>query len=161
MSAAQNHLDVDPENVNWQSFGSYTGFRYYLLNVDVENRVIDLMFQFDANEKCFYHAHHQPSSTLVLQGEQHIWEKDEKGTETHKVRRVGEFGISNQKEVHIEGGGADGGVCRLRGEDGAYCRPPLQVLVQASNCRAHARRLHAGHALALALLWHPRPPHFR
>ena len=110
MSAAQNHLDVDPENVNWQSFSSYTGFRYHLLNVDVENRVIDLMFQFDANEKCFYHAHHQPSSTLVLQGEQHIWEKDEKGKETHKVRRAGEFGISNQKEVHIEGGGPDGGV---------------------------------------------------
>ena len=26
------------------------------------------------------------------------------------MRRAGEFGISNQKEVHIEGGGPDGGV---------------------------------------------------
>ena len=103
-----NHLNFDPANIEWQSMGSYTGFAYYLLNVDVETRVIDLLFRFDANQKCFYHRHHQPSSALVLQGEQHIWEPQDDGTERHEIRPTGHFALAKGAETHIEGGGPDG-----------------------------------------------------
>ena len=69
-----DQIKFNPANIAWQAFGTHTGFSYHLLNVDVETRVIDLLFNFEANQKCFYHRHHQPSSALVLHGEQHIWE---------------------------------------------------------------------------------------
>lgn len=110
MSAVLKSPEFDVEAIDWQPFGSYTGFDYYLLNVDSENRVIDMLFRFEPNQRCFYHTHHMPSSTLVLHGEQHIWEKDADGNEHHKVRHAGEFAASQGAETHIEGGGPDGGV---------------------------------------------------
>lgn len=103
-----NTINFDPANINWQAFGTYTGFAYYLLNVDVEHRVIDLLFNFEANQKCFYHRHHQPSSALVLHGEQHIWEPVVGGEMRHEVRPTGHFALAKGAETHIEGGGADG-----------------------------------------------------
>jgi len=108
MNATLDALQFDPANIEWQRMGSYTGFSYYLLNVDVENRVIDLLFNFEANQKCFYHRHHQPSSALVLHGEQHIWEPQSDGNERHEVRPTGHFSVAKGAETHIEGAGADG-----------------------------------------------------
>ncbi|MGB1883140.1 MAG: cupin domain-containing protein [Gammaproteobacteria bacterium] len=110
MSAVFQSPQFDVDAIHWQPFGSYTGFDYRLLNVDVDNRVIDMLFRFEPDRRCFYHTHHTPSSTLVLHGEQHIWEKDENGDERHKVRRAGEFAVSNGADTHIEGGGPDGAV---------------------------------------------------
>ena len=108
MNATLDALQFDPANIEWQRMGSYTGFSYYLLNVDVENRVIDLLFNFEANQKCFYHRHHQPSSALVLHGEQHIWEPQADGSERHEVRPTGHFSLAKGVETHIEGAGAKG-----------------------------------------------------
>ena len=108
MAFSLDQLAFDPAAVNWQKMGSYTGFGYYLLNVDVENRVIDLLFNFEANQKCFYHRHHQPSSALVLHGEQHIWDPTVGDQHTHQVRPTGHFAIAQGSETHIEGGGPDG-----------------------------------------------------
>ena len=110
MSAVLKTPEFDIDAINWQPFGRYEGFDYRLLNVDMENRVIDLMFRFQPNRRCFYHTHHMPSSTLVIHGEQHIWEKNPDGSETHKVKRAGEFSVSAGAETHIEGGGPDGGI---------------------------------------------------
>ncbi|MGR8919167.1 MAG: cupin domain-containing protein [Gammaproteobacteria bacterium] len=116
MSAAPSPAAFDPASITWQTMGRYPGVGYHLLNVDVEHRVIDMLFRFDPNVKCFYHRHHQPSSTLVIQGEQHIWEPEDPspgtdrrdGPHAHRVRRAGERGATNEVETHIEGGGPDG-----------------------------------------------------
>ena len=108
MSNMLDKMNFDPAAINWQAFGSYTGFSYYLLNVDLNSRVIDLLFNFEANQKCFYHRHHQPSSALVLHGEQHIWEPIADAGETHQVRPQGHFALAKGAETHIEGGGPDG-----------------------------------------------------
>ena len=108
MNPSLDSLKFDPSNIDWQRMGSYTGFSYYLLNVDTDTRVIDLLFNFEANQKCFYHRHHQPSSALVLHGEQHIWEPQDDGSERHEVRPTGHFSIAKGVETHIEGAGADG-----------------------------------------------------
>ena len=96
------------ERFKWKSFGHYQGFRYCLLNVNLEKRVIDLLFQFDADNRCFYHRHYHPTSSLVLYGEHHIFEPKADGNETHKVRQEGTFTISGGTETHIEGGGEEG-----------------------------------------------------
>ncbi|MEM7466186.1 MAG: hypothetical protein AAF387_04810 [Pseudomonadota bacterium] len=108
MTNALNTMKFDPNEISWQKMGSYTGFGYYLLNVDVENRVIDLLFNFEANQQCFYHRHHQPSSALVLHGEQHVWEPTVGGEHNHDIRPTGHFSIAKGAETHIEGGGPDG-----------------------------------------------------
>ena len=108
MNATLDTLQFDPANIDWQRMGSYTGFSYYLLSVDVESRVIDLLFNFEENQKCFYHRHHQPSSALVLHGEQHIWEPQPDGSERHEVRPTGHFSLATGVETHIEGAGPDG-----------------------------------------------------
>lgn len=110
MNAVISTPEFDISGIDWQPFGRYTGFDYRLLNVDTESRVIDLLFRFEPDKRCFYHTHHTPSSTLVVHGEQHIWEKDTAGRERHKMRHAGEFAISNGADTHIEGGGPDGGI---------------------------------------------------
>ena len=100
--------DFDGREIQWKTFGSYTGFSYRLLNVDLKRKVIDLLFQFGANQRCFYHRHYHPTSTFVLQGEQHIFEPRAGGIENHKVRIKGQFAISEGVETHIEGGGPGG-----------------------------------------------------
>ena len=108
MTNKLSEMAFDPANIHWQKMGSYTGFGYYLLNVDVGARVIDLLFNFEANQKCFYHRHHQPSSALVLHGEQHIWEPTVGGEHNHQVRPTGHFSVAAGGETHIEGGGPEG-----------------------------------------------------
>ena len=112
-------ITFDLDSVEWQPFGTYTGFSYFLLNVDVDNRVIDLLFRFNPNEQCFVHRHHQPCSAFVLHGEQHVWEIAEDGSKSHTVRPAGHFCVSEQVETHIEGGGPDGCIVyqSIRGAD--------------------------------------------
>ena len=53
--------DLLNQKINWKPFGDYKGFRYALLNVDMKKKLIDLLFQFDANQQCFYHRHYHPN----------------------------------------------------------------------------------------------------
>ena len=71
-----------------------------------------MLFRFEPNQKCFFHRHYHPTSTLVVSGEQHIYEKNlANGLESLlKIRKAGEFGLSEGVETHIEGGGPEGGI---------------------------------------------------
>ena len=100
--------DLSEKKYAWKPFGNFKGFRYCLLNVNLEQKVIDLLFQFDANQKCFYHRHYHPTSSVVLYGEHHVFEPRPDGGEIHKVRKTGDFAISQGVETHIEGGGDKG-----------------------------------------------------
>ena len=88
------------------------GFDYKLLNVNRDNKIIEMLFRFEPEQKCFFHRHYHPTSTLVITGEQRIYEKNRKNglLTLSKIRRAGEFGVSEGEETHIEGGGSMGGI---------------------------------------------------
>ena len=100
--------DLLNQKINWKPFGDYKGFRYALLNVDMKKKLIDLLFQFDANQQCFYHRHYHPTFTLVLYGEHHVFENNKNGGLDRQVKKAGEFAMSTGEETHIEGGGEMG-----------------------------------------------------
>lgn len=108
MSAVLNRNEFDVTPFQWRAFGSYTGFAYRLLNVDLESRLVDMLFWLEPERRCFYHTHHQPGSTLVIQREQHISEPGVAADAAHKIRKAGDFSFSRGAETHIEGGGKDG-----------------------------------------------------
>ena len=99
-------------NVVWKKMGNYEGFDYKLLDVNCDNKIIEMLFRFEPDQKCFFHRHYHPTSTLVITGEQRIYEKNKKNglLTLSKIRRAGEFGISEGEETHIEGGGSMGGI---------------------------------------------------
>jgi hypothetical protein len=54
------------------------------------------------------------TSTLVLEGEQHLDELLPDGSTRHKVRRAGDYALSLGVEPpHLERGGPDGGIALL------------------------------------------------
>ena len=63
-------------NIIWRKMGNYKGFDYKLLNVDRDTKIIEMLFRFEPNQKCFFHRHYHPTSTLVIIGEQRIYEKN-------------------------------------------------------------------------------------
>ena len=63
------------DNIIWRKMGNYKGFDYKLLNVDRDTKIIEMLFRFEPNQKCFFHRHYHPTSTLVIR-EQRIYEKD-------------------------------------------------------------------------------------
>ena len=102
----------------WKPFGSYEGFAYKILAVDVERRIVDMLFRFEPNRNCFYHRHTATVASFVLEGEHHLYEPDGRGGETHTVRGAGTFTVSEPGDLHLEGGGPQGGVVyfNLRGD---------------------------------------------
>lgn len=99
---------LDGRDIEWHPFGKFTGFVYTILDVNVEKRTIDMMFKFEPNRNCFYHRHVAPATSLVLEGEHRIYERDSDGNTIDKIRPAGTFAISDGGDVHIEGGGEDG-----------------------------------------------------
>ena len=110
MMSSDNHLWL--ANVNWSKMYNYDGFSYKLLNVDPDTKIIEMLFRFEPDQKCFFHRHYHPTSTLVILGEQRIYKKDlEKNITTlSKIRKAGEYAISKGEDTHIEGGGPQGGI---------------------------------------------------
>ena len=110
MLSVDNHLWS--ASVIWKRMGNYSGFYYKLLNVDPKTKIIEMLFRFEPNQKCFFHRHYHPTSTLVITGEQRIYEKnlEENKTTLSKIRKAGDYVISKGEETHIEGGGPQGGI---------------------------------------------------
>lgn len=101
---------VTGESLPFKPFSHYSGFDYKLLSVDVERRTVEMILRFEPGAECFYHRHHGPVASLVLDGEHHVREVLTDGTRTDRVRTQGEFTMSDHDHAHIEGGGPGGGV---------------------------------------------------
>jgi hypothetical protein len=99
---------LNGRELDWHPFGKFTGFVYTILDVNVGKRTIDMMFKFEPNRNCFYHRHVAPATSLVLEGEHHIYERGGDGETVHTIRTAGTFAISGGGDVHIEGGGEQG-----------------------------------------------------
>jgi hypothetical protein len=71
---------------------------------------LDLLVKFAPNSYCHFHRHVAATTTLVLEGEQHIYETTEDGETIHKVRKAGAYARSAGGDVHRECGGPEGAV---------------------------------------------------
>ncbi|WP_028998511.1 cupin domain-containing protein [Azohydromonas australica] len=93
----------DDSAIDWQPFGDFPHFVFSVLQVDMQQRIADVIFKFEANQKIVLHRHKALNQTFVVQGEHRIYERD--GT-LREVRPAGSYTVSPASEVpHQEGGG--------------------------------------------------------
>lgn len=105
-------------NINWQTLGDFEHLLYSILNVDEENKTIDAIFKFAANQQIALHRHKALNHLFVIQGEHHIYQAN---GALKEVRPVGSYTISQPSvEPHREGGGDIDVVVlfSIRGSDG-------------------------------------------
>jgi len=83
-------------------------YKIAVLGCRPENGTLDMIIEFAPNSHCHFHRHVAATTTLVLEGEQHIFETTDDGEEIHKIRKAGDYATSAGGDVHMERGGPDG-----------------------------------------------------
>lgn len=78
-------------NINWQTLGDFEHLLYSILNVDEENKTIDAIFKFAANQQIVLHRHKALNHLFVIQGEHRIYQAN---GALKEVRPVGSYTIS-------------------------------------------------------------------
>lgn len=93
----------DESNIDWYQLEGIEHASYHVCDVSPENKTVDVLFKFAANQKIVMHRHHADYRTLILQGELRIYRPD---GSVKEVRPVGSY-ISTKGggEPHTEGGG--------------------------------------------------------
>ena len=93
----------DESSIHWNRLDGFEHAAYQICDVDADNRIVDILFKFSANQKIALHWHRAPYRTLVLQGELRIYRVD--GT-LKEVRPTGSYVAGRSGgEPHTEGGG--------------------------------------------------------
>ena len=64
-------------SVNWIQFPGFPGLYYNVLEVDPDDRFVQLLMMFEPGVQCIPHRHIGPVQTLVLEGEHLIYEVDD------------------------------------------------------------------------------------
>ena len=110
--------EFDDRNITWYTLEGIEHAWYHVCHVDVENKTVDVLFKFAANQKVVLHRHHADYRTFVVQGELRIYKAN---GDIKEIRPVGSY-VAKQAsdEPHTEGGG-DQDVIALfsnRGTDG-------------------------------------------
>jgi hypothetical protein len=93
----------DTSNIDWRDFLT-EGCYYKLLNVDLEAGQADMIVKFEPKSQCMFHRHTATVTTLVLEGEQHLYEIVD-GERVLKIKPAGSYSVGGEGEVHIEGAG--------------------------------------------------------
>jgi quercetin dioxygenase-like cupin family protein len=93
----------DERNIVWRKLDWLEHVEFYVYKVDEQNRIIDVIFKFAANQKAALHRHKAPYITFVAQGELRFYRPD---GELKEIRPTGSYvsGAANG-EPHFEGGG--------------------------------------------------------
>lgn len=98
-------LCFDDRNIHWHTLEGFDHLKYSILDIDEQNKIIDVLFKFAANQKIVLHRHKALNNLLVLQGEHRLYHAD--GT-VKEIRPVGRYTVSPASdEPHREGGGSD------------------------------------------------------
>ena len=97
----------DTREVDWKDFIT-TGCHYKLLDVNVAARTADMLVKFEPGARCLYHRHVAPATSLVLEGELHIFDKTSMGETLRVVKPAGTYTSGVEDDVHVEGGGENG-----------------------------------------------------
>jgi hypothetical protein len=106
----------DTRHIEWMHLTGGPEFDYPIdyelavLGSQPEVGSLDLLVKFAPNSYCHFHRHVAATTTLVLEGEQHIYETSEDGETIHKVRKAGAYARSAGGDVHRECGGPEGAV---------------------------------------------------
>ena len=93
----------DESNITWRTLDWLPHIAFFVYKVDEENRIVDVVFKFAANQRVMLHRHKSSYVTLVMQGELRFYRQDG----THKeTRPTGSYvsGVANA-DPHMEGGG--------------------------------------------------------
>ena len=104
--------------ISWHQLEGFDHFSYHILDVDRDQKVVDAIFKFAANEKIALHRHLALNHMLVLEGEHVLYEPD--GT-VKEVRPAGRYTVSQPDHEPHQEGGQDRDVIILfsiRGTDG-------------------------------------------
>lgn len=112
-----NHL-FDNAGIKWQTLGDFRHFLYSILNIDQQNKIIDVIFKFAARQQIVLHRHKALNHTLVIQGEHRLYEAN---GQLKEIRSVGSYTCSPPSdEPHREGGGDEEAIVffSIRGNDG-------------------------------------------
>ena len=106
--------NFDSEHIDWQHIvdesQSYPcDYEMVVLGTDAKTGRLDLLVKWPPNSYCHFHRHVADTAILVLEGEQHVTEIFDDGSEgEHKVRPAGTYLMSPGGEAHMERGGPDG-----------------------------------------------------
>ena len=116
IAARRTSYAFDDRNIRWHPFGDFEHFVFAMLDVDEQNRIVDLILKFEPNQRIFLHRHLALTNTLVVQGEHRLYEPT---GALKEVRPVGSYTSSPPGDPHREGGGDEGGVVfySIRAED--------------------------------------------
>jgi hypothetical protein len=107
-------------NINWQTLGNFEHLLYSILSIDEQNKIVDVIFKFAANQQIVLHRHKALNHLFVIQGEHRIYEAN---GELKEIRSVDSYTISQPSvEPHREGGGDIDVIVlfSIRGGDGAF-----------------------------------------
>lgn len=103
---------LDRDDFSWDryqgtSLGRKVDYSGTVLSVHDDNHV-DVLYRWEPGTYCHFHRHIAPISSVVLEGELHIYDY-ENGVEVGKrVRKVGSYAHRGEIEDHIEQGGPEG-----------------------------------------------------
>ncbi len=106
---------VDPEA------GYPCDYEMAVLGADPALGRLDLIVKWPPNSYCHFHRHVADTTILVVEGEQHIIDINDDGTQgAHKVRPAGTYAHSSGGEAHMEHGGPEGAIVffALQSKDG-------------------------------------------
>ncbi len=109
----------DDRNVRWQTLAGIDHLHFWVLGVDENAKIADLVFRFASNQRIMLHRHKALNHTFVLQGEHRLYYAD--GT-IKDIRPVGRYTVTPPDvDTHREGGGAGQDTVvhfSIRGSDG-------------------------------------------
>lgn len=109
---------IDDHKTDWHSLGDFKHIKYSILDIDLENKIVDVIFKFEAHKQILLHRHKALNKTWVIQGEHHIYKAN---GEIKEIRPLGCYTSSPASdEPHRECGGDEGAVVlfSIRGEKG-------------------------------------------
>ena len=100
-----HHITQEPDETG---FG--VDYEYTILGYDLASGRLDMMMRFaSASHNCERHGHVASTTTLILEGEQHLDEHHPDGTITKVVRKKGAYALaSTDATPHTERGGPEG-----------------------------------------------------
>ncbi|MBT6912209.1 MAG: hypothetical protein HOA21_13725 [Rhodospirillaceae bacterium] len=104
----------DTAKLNWVHFEGNPRFDYpinydlAILGSQVEIGALDFIMRWPPNSFCHFHRHLAATTTLVLEGEQNLFETNDDGATTHTIRKAGDYARSSGGDVHMERAGKNG-----------------------------------------------------
>jgi quercetin dioxygenase-like cupin family protein len=104
--------------IRWQTLENIEHLQYAILDIDRQNRILDVVFKFAAQAQIVLHRHKALNHMLVIQGEHRLYEADGR---LREIRPVGRYTVSPASdEPHREGGGDEEAIVffSIRGSDG-------------------------------------------